>query len=243
MIALLLREARQICYNSTPTPPQSRRPRIEITRSSGSQFRDRSHGSDLFHLVVGVSLLALIVVSGCQTPPVPSNVGERSSASSPVSLVPGDVVKLTFPGDPDLNQTQKIQTDGKVNLPMIGQVEAAGRSITSLQAELTARYKPQLESSEVVVTLDSAVIPVVVSGAVQKPGKLFFDRPTTVFQAIMEAGGVNEFGNLKDVHLIRTSNGQQTTQTLDLKSTLKGQPTRAVYVRNGDVIYVPESMF
>ncbi len=59
----------------------------------------------------------------------------------------------------------------------------------------------------------------------------------------MEAGGVNEFGNLKDVHLIRTSNGQQTTQTLDLKSTLKGQPTRAVYVRNGDVIYVPESMF
>ena len=212
-------------------------------RSSGSQFRDRSHGSDLFHLVVGVSLLALIVVSGCQTPPVPSNVGERTNASSPVSLVPGDVVKLTFPGDPDLNQTQKIQTDGKVNLPMIGQVEAAGKSITSLQAELTARYKPQLESSEVVVTLDSAVIPVVVSGAVQKPGKLFFDRPTTVFQAIMEAGGVNEFGNLKDVHLIRTSNGQQTTQTLDLKSTLKGQPTRAVYVRNGDVIYVPESMF
>ena len=201
------------------------------------------HGSDLFHLVVGVSLLALVVVGGCQTPPAPSYVGERTSASAPVSLVPGDVVKLTFPGDPDLNETQKIQTDGKINLPMIGQVEAAGRSISSLQAELTARYKPQLESSEVVVALDSAVIPVVVSGAVQKPGKLLFDRPTTVFQAIMEAGGVNEFGNLKDVRLIRTSNGQQTTQTLNLKSTLQGQPTRAVYVRNGDVIYVPESMF
>ncbi len=214
------------------------------TTRFGNQFPAHCpHGSDLFYLVVGVFLLALVVASGCQTPPPRSDVGERASASAPVSLVPGDVVKLTFPGDPDLNQSQKIQTDGKINLPMIGQVEAAGKSITSLQAELTDRYKPQLESSEVVVTLDSTVIPVVVSGAVQKPGKLFFDRPTTVFQAIMEAGGVNEFGNLKDVHLIRTSNGQQTTQTLDLKSTLQGQATRAVYVRNGDVIYVPESMF
>jgi hypothetical protein len=45
------------------------------------------------------------------------------------------------------------------------------------------------------------------------------------------------------VHLIRTANGQQTTQTLDLRATLEGNVTRAVYVRNGDVIYVPESIF
>ncbi len=134
-------------------------------------------------------MLALVVVSGCQTPPVPSNVGERTNASAPVSLVPGDVVKLTFPGDPDLNQTQKIQTDGKVNLPMIGQVEAAGKSITSLQAELTARYKPQLESSEVVVTLDSAVIPVVVSGAVQKPGSFFLIVPRRFFKQSWKLAG------------------------------------------------------
>jgi hypothetical protein len=59
----------------------------------------------------------------------------------------------------------------------------------------------------------------------------------------MEAGGVNEFGNLRNVHLIRTAHGQQTTLTLDLRPTLEGRSTHAVYVRNGDVIYVPESMF
>ena len=187
-------------------------------------------------------LASLFLVNGCQST-YPPAVGQPIVSSAPVSLVPGDVVKLTFPGSPELNESQKIQTDGRINLPMIGQVNAAGKSLASLQAELSARYKPQLQNTEVVVTLDSAVIPVVISGAVEKPGKLFFDRPTTVFQAIMEAGGVNEFGSLKNIHLIRTTNGQQVTQTLDLRSTLHGTTTRAVYVKNGDVIYVPESMF
>lgn len=161
----------------------------------------------------------------------------------PVSLTQGDVVKLLFPGSPELNQSQKVQTDGKINLPMIGQVQAAGRSISSLQAELSARYSSQLQNTEVVVSLDSSIIPVVISGAVTSPGKKEFDRPTTVFQAIMEAGGANQFGNLKNVHLIRTVNGQQVTSTLNLQPTLEGKTTNAVYVRNGDIIYVPESMF
>ena len=210
------------------------------TKSKGAPTCSFNPGKCLLGAALG---LALIFVSACQSPPVGPVPADRLSASGPVALVPGDVVKLTFPGAPDLNQAQKIQTDGMINLPMIGQVHAAGRSIESLQAELSARYKPQLETSEVVVTLDSAVMPVLVSGAVAKPGKLVFDRPTTVFQAIMEAGGVNEFGNLRNVHLIRTANGQQTTQTLDLRATLEGNVTRAVYVRNGDVIYVPESIF
>jgi polysaccharide biosynthesis/export protein len=192
--------------------------------------------------IIGSFLLLSLLSTGCETR-VSSVGGERIAASMPVTLTPGDVVKLTFPGAPDLNQSQKIQNDGRINLPMIGQVSAAGKSVSQLQGELSARYKPQLENTEVVVTLDSAVIPVVVSGAVSKPGKLLFDRPTTVFQAIMEAGGVNEFGNMRNVHLIRTANGQQTTQILDLRTTLDGTVTRAVYVRNGDVIYVPESIF
>lgn len=196
-----------------------------------------------FRRIFYLSLLLFCVsLSSCQTAPA-RPAAERVGTSMPVSLSAGDVVKLIFPGNPELDQSQKIQTDGRINLPMIGQVQAAGRSVASLQAELSGRYAPQLENTEVVVSLDSAVIPVVISGAVEKPGKLFFDRPTTVFQAIMEAGGVNEFGNLKNVHLIRTANGREVTQTLDLRSTLQGTTTQSVYVRNGDIIYVPERMF
>jgi polysaccharide export outer membrane protein len=160
-----------------------------------------------------------------------------------VSLVSGDVIRLAFSGAPELNQSQKIRADGKINLPLIGEVDASGKTIGSLQSELALRYKSQLQSTTVVVTLESSVTQVVVSGAVGKPSKLAFDRPTTVFQAIMEAGGVGEFGSLKRVHLIRIANGQQHTQILDLRPTVSGQTTRPFYVMDGDVIYVPSSPF
>ena len=94
-----------------------------------------------------------------------------------------------------------------------------------------------------VASLESAVTNVYISGSVNKPGKITFDRPTTVLQALMEAGGPNQYGNLRRVHLIRLSNGVQRTMVLDLRPTLAGQATRASYVRDGDILSVPESAF
>ena len=168
---------------------------------------------------------------------------EHAAAPTAVTLVSGDVIRLSFPGAPELSQTQKIRTDGKVNLPLIGEVEAAGRTIPTLQEELAAKYKPELKTSKVVVTLESSVTQVIVSGAVGHGGRLTFERPTTLFQAIMEAGGVSEFGNLRNVHLVRLLNGEQHTQVLDLRPTVSGKTTHPYYVRDGDVIYVPRSMF
>jgi len=190
-------------------------------------------------------LAALVVVfcischSGTDAPTLP----DQPTAKTPVSLAPGDVVKLTFPAAPDFNQTQKIRADGKLSLPLIGEVTASGKSVPQFQNELIQLYKPQLRNSDVIVTLENAVGQVVVSGAVARPAKLTFERPTTVLQAIMEAGGINEFGNLRKVHLIRTVNGKQRTQVLDLRPTLAGKATSAFYIRDGDVIYVPQSMF
>jgi polysaccharide export outer membrane protein len=158
-------------------------------------------------------------------------------------LSPGDVIKLSFTATPDMNQTQKIRADGKVSLPLVGEVTAAGETLGEFQSELIHLYGAQLKNAEVVVTLESAVAQVIVSGAVAKPAKLLFERPTTVFQAIMEAGGLNEFGSFKNVHVIRLISGRQRTQTLDLRPTLSGRPTRPFYVKDGDVIYVPRSPF
>jgi polysaccharide export outer membrane protein len=165
------------------------------------------------------------------------------AAPTSVSLVSGDVIKLIFAGAPELNQSQKIQADGKINLPLIGEVDAAGMTIGSLQSELALRYKPQLRSTTVVVTLESSVTQVVVSGAVTHPAKLTFDRPTTVFQAIMEAGGASEYGSLKRVQVIRIVNGEQHAQILDLRPVTTGQTTRPYYVKDGDVIYIPSGPF
>ena len=168
---------------------------------------------------------------------------EQAAAPRESTLLSGDVIKFVFPGAPELNQSQKIRTDGKINMPLIGEVDAAGKTIASLQGEIAMRYKPQLQNTTVVLTLESSVIQVVISGAVQKPAKLVFERPTTVVQAIMEAGGVSEFGSLRRVHLIRLINGQQFTQILDLSGVTRGETTKPYYVRDGDVIFVPQSAF
>jgi len=188
-----------------------------------------------------VALATLWLCNGCQQPGgLPP---EQQAAPIAVTLVSGDVIRLTFPGAPELNQSQKIRSDGKVNLPVVGEVQAAGKTIPVLQNDLAERYKSELKSSTVTVTLETSVIQVVVSGQVAKPSKLTFERPTTVFQAIMEAGGVSDFGNLRRVHLVRLVKGVQQTQVLDLRPTISGQATQPYYVRDGDVIYVPRTMF
>ena len=192
---------------------------------------------------VSVALaLTTVLLASCEYP-VTGPLPEQAAAPRESTLMSGDVIKFTFAGAPELNQSQKIRTDGKINMPLIGEVDAAGKTIASLQGEIAMRYKPQLQNTTVVLTLESSVIQVVVSGAVQKPTKLVFERPTTVVQAIMEAGGVSEFGSLRRVHLIRLINGQQHTQIFDLSPLMRGEPTRPYYVRDGDVVYVPQSAF
>jgi polysaccharide biosynthesis/export protein len=180
----------------------------------------------------------LLFCAGCQAP----KATHPLVAQTPNFLNAGDVVRISFPGAPELNQTQKIGTDGALSLPLIGTVQAAGKSPGQLQNELAGLYKPQLQDNEVLVAVESRAVPVVVSGAVQHPGKIVFERPATVLEAIMEAGGFTPEADLKKVELIRIVKGEHQTQFFDLRSVLRGLPTRASYVSGGDVIYVPERL-
>src|SRR5437868_7048236 len=75
------------------------------------------------------------------------------------------------------------------------------------------------------------------------PGKVTFDRPTTVYQAIMQSGGVSDYGSLSNIHLTRIINGVQRTETINLRPNIRGQPTLPKYVQDGDVIYISRSLF
>jgi polysaccharide export outer membrane protein len=153
------------------------------------------------------------------------------------------VLKLSFAEESDLDQTQKIRRDGKITLPFLGDVTAAGKRVIDLQGELTRRYKEYLENPEVLVTLESGSANVIISGFASRPGKLVFDRPTTVYQAIMEAGGVSDYGSASNIRLTRIINGVQVTETINLKPSIRGQPTQPKYVQDGDVIYISRSLF
>ena len=186
-------------------------------------------------------VFAALTCGGCQTslPPLPNPPGPKTT----VRLSPGDTIKVSYSDESVSDQTQKIRMDGKVSLPLIGEVTAAGKRIIDFQNQLVSLYEDQLENSGLVVTLESGAGTVTVSGFANKPGKLVFDRPTTVFQAIMEAGGVSDYGSLRNIHLTRIINGEQRTETLNLRPSIRGEPTRPEYVQDGDVIYISRSLF
>ena len=191
---------------------------------------------------IGLLVFSAVVLlaEGCGTS---SHEIAGSSEIATVRLAAGDVLKISFSGAPELTQTQKIRTDGRVNLPLIGEVSAAGKTLTEFQNELISSYKSQLKNSTVLVTLESGAGQVTVSGAVGRPGRIEFDRPTTVFQAIMQAGGVTQYGTLRKVRIVRVANGEQHSEVIDLTGTLKGRSSQVNYVKDGDVIFVPESAF
>jgi polysaccharide biosynthesis/export protein len=186
-------------------------------------------------------IAAILVFTACQTPlpPLPNPPGPHTA----VRLSPGDALKFTFAEESDLDQTQTIRRDGKVSLPLIGELRAAGKRVIDFQREVTSFYEDKLDNPEVLVTLEKGSGSVIISGFANKPGKYDFDRPTTVYQAIMEAGGVSDYGSFSNIHLTRIINGVQRTESLNLRPAIRGHPIQPEYVQDGDVIYIGRSLF
>jgi polysaccharide export outer membrane protein len=199
--------------------------------------RASSPSSCLFAFLV----FAALICGGCQSPlpPLPNPPGPKTA----VRLSPGDVIKASYADETIPDQTQKIRRDGKVSLPLIGEVTAAGKRVIDFQHELVRRYEGQLENNEVLVILENGMATVIIAGFANKPGTYPFDRPTTVYQAVMQAGGVSDYGSASNIHLTRIINGEQRSETVSLRPAIHGQPVRPEYVQDGDVIYIGRSLF
>jgi polysaccharide export outer membrane protein len=188
------------------------------------------------------SLVAAALASaGCQTtlPPLPNPPSPKTT----VRLLPGDSIKVAFADENVQDITEKIRRDGKISLPLIGELTAAGKRLMELQNEIKSRYEGRLDNPEVLVLLESGMASAIVAGFATKPGKIDFDRPRTVYQVVMQAGGATDYGSLSNVHLTRIIDGEQRTETINLRPTVHGKPTIPKYVQDGDVIYISRNWF
>jgi len=190
---------------------------------------------------VGMFMAMLMVMSGCVTP-VMEDYGYDVPSSDPILLAPGDELEISFFGASELNLTQKIRRDGRISLPILGEVTAGGSSVEKLKATLTARYTPHLQIREITIIVRSHP-PVYVSGAVRTPGRIEMQRPISAIEAVMEAGGFDmDSADLKRVLVIRHTDAGRREYRLDLGAVLAGKGGQSFYLKPNDIVHVPKRM-
>jgi polysaccharide export outer membrane protein len=159
-------------------------------------------------------------------------------------LYPGDVLDFAAPSAPELNRTVTVQPDGRVTLPLVGQVMAADRSVPEFQATLSQAYAGQLRRPQIEITVKQASpLKVFVGGEVDKPG--VYDMPGDIdaVQAVIMAGGFKTSAKRGEVLIVRRGpGGRPMMRTANLKDALYN-PGRgdAVPLRRFDIVYVPRT--
>jgi polysaccharide biosynthesis/export protein len=215
--------------------PALRSTGLTTARRSSSLFPRA--GKFLAALAVGASLLAF---AGCATQE--SRGGMETKIDPEIqTLRVGDVIKIEFLGAPNLSTSQTIRRDGKVSLQLIGEMKVVDRTPAELEKDLAKAYASQVLSTEVSVTVASSSFPVILAGAVARPGKIIADHALTAFEAVMEAGGFAPNAYSKAVVIIRQQPDGTTKQyILDLKAVLDGKKSEPFFLKTNDVVYVKE---
>ncbi|HTS79472.1 MAG TPA: polysaccharide biosynthesis/export family protein [Myxococcaceae bacterium] len=154
---------------------------------------------------VGSVLVAGLLLAGCaheQTvPPVPT-------AEEPYRIGKEDVLDVSVWRDPDLSRTLPVRPDGFITLPMVGEVQAEGRTTVELEQDIARRLEKYIQSPRVTVMVREVnSARVFVTGEVQKPGAFPLRGNVTVLQAVAMAGGLTEFADRNGMMVIRANNG------------------------------------
>ncbi len=176
------------------------------------------------------------------------------SIAQQYTLEPGDTISVEVLEDPALNRTVLVLPDGRISFPFAGSVQAEGRTLSQIQANLTAALAPNFASSPTVfVNLaqlsptaqqvdEEDLIAVYFLGEVNAPGRLDIPAGTTLLQALSMGGGLTNFAATKRIQLRRTdSQGREIIYRFDYRAISRGaQITGATTMADGDVILVPQ---
>jgi polysaccharide biosynthesis/export protein len=192
-------------------------------------------------LSVTLGLALVFAFGGCAAPNSTAPTQRDVKQSEAETIREADVLKISFPGAPNLDTTQAVRRDGRITLELVGEVLVTGMTPGELEQHLIQLYSTQLVSKEVTVTIISSSYSVFVTGAVIRPGKLQPDHPMTALEAIREAGGFDAAeANMEAVVVRRQENGGTKNYTLNLKKVFDGESSESFYLRPSDILYVPE---
>lgn len=197
--------------------------------------------------------------------PVPCVALQSNAASKPQSSAPGsapaknaptggvahddsyvigasDVLAINVWKEPDVSRVIPVRSDGRISLPLAGELQAAGETPKQLEQEISKRLASYISEPEVtVIVQESKSRRINILGMVAKPGSYLLANSMTVLDAIAIAGGFKDFAKQKNIYVLRQgSNGAQTRLPFNYKDVIKGKNTNQnVQLEPGDTVVVP----
>jgi len=152
-----------------------------------------------------------------------------------------DVLYIHVWKEEAFTRTIPVRIDGKISLPLVQEIKAAGLTALQLKEVLTRKLKEFVENPVVSVTvMEANSYKVYVSGQVKTPGVYRLRSETSVAQIIPMAGGFTEWANQKRILIIRNENGREKRITVNYKKILSGSdPSLNITLKAGDAIVVP----
>jgi polysaccharide export outer membrane protein len=183
-----------------------------------------------------------------------ANTGAASPAGSPTTEAPRaatidpsyvigaqDVINISVWKEPELSLQIPVRPDGKISLPLIRDIEAAGLTPLQLAADITARLKQYVADPQVtVIVAEIRSRRFYVLGEVPRPGAFPLLPHMTVLQAISTAGGFNQFANVSKIYVLRAEDGKQLKFPFNYKKVIAGRNAEQnIELKSGDTIVVP----
>jgi polysaccharide export outer membrane protein len=152
-----------------------------------------------------------------------------------------DQIEISVWQDDTLTRTVIIRPDGRISFPLIGDIQAAGYTVSEFQQEVENKIREYIPKAAVTVSVTTITSPkVFVVGEIATPGAYIMGRPLRVMQVLALAGGLLEFADRDGILIIRDKNGQQESMAFDYGKVVKGVDIdQNILLKPGDTIVVP----
>jgi polysaccharide biosynthesis/export protein len=157
------------------------------------------------------------------------------------SIAPEDVLTIDVWKEPEISRTVPVRRDGKISLPLLNDLQAAGLTPTQLGAEIVEKLRATIVHPQVtVIVAQMSSLRIYILGQVTRGGAYPLVPDMTVMQALSIAGGFTPYANLKKIYIMRTENGTDKIFPMNYKEVIGGRkPEQNIRLKPGDTIVVP----
>ena len=174
-------------------------------------------------------------------PPPADHPVSPSPADNSFIIGPEDVLDISVWKEPELTKQVPVRSDGKISLPLLGDIQAAGRTPLQLQMDIIEKLESYISNPQVAVIVQQINSQKYnIFGEVGKPGSYVLNGGTTVVDAIAAAGGLKDFAKKKKIYILRISSGRTDRIAFNYEAFIKGKNTsQNILLKPRDTIYVP----